>query len=289
MPIPWPSATSCSSWTPRCCNHVPTSDGSFTDTPVYLYTSEDAGATFTGPTDANPYAGIIGTQDPSGDTIVYGGDVPSIGLISSVQTGGTIFQGVPAGSFTTATANLSLRPDRQDATYGSLGLDGTRPIASFSDSSGTIAVREWTGNGERQRRVAVDDAAHHRRRPAADRRGAKGHRAADRAEHLQRRALGPLDRPRRPLGRPAPGPHQEPRPVPDPVGRSGERDVRGRLDRRLRRIGPRAHIARRARLGARPARHAGARRRPWPAQRGGDRRRRRLRRRARRARRPDHL
>jgi hypothetical protein len=137
----------------RCCNHVATADGSFTDSPVYLYTSEDAGATFTGPTDANPYAGIIGTQDPSGDAIVYGGDVPSIGLISSVQTGGTIFQGVPAGSFTTATANLSLRADKQDASNGRLGLDGIRPIAAFSDFSGTIIVREWTGNG------SVNDAS----------------------------------------------------------------------------------------------------------------------------------
>jgi hypothetical protein len=137
----------------RCCNRVPTADGSFIENPVYLYTSEDAGATFTGPTDANPYAGIIGTQDPSGDAIVYGGAVPSIGLISSVQTGGTIFQGVPAGSFTTATANLSLRPDKQDASYGRLGLDGTRPIAAFSDSSGSITVRDWTGNG------SVNDAS----------------------------------------------------------------------------------------------------------------------------------
>ncbi len=137
----------------RCCNRVPTADGSFIENPVYLYTSEDAGATFTGPTDANPYAGIIGTQDPSGDAIVYGGNVPSIGLISSVQTGGTIFQGVPAGSFTTATANLSLRPDKQDASNGRLGLDGSRPIAAFSDFSGTITVREWTGSG------SVNDAS----------------------------------------------------------------------------------------------------------------------------------
>jgi hypothetical protein len=137
----------------RCCNRVPTADGSFTENPVYLYTSEDAGATFTGPTDANPFAGIIGTQDPSGDAIVYGGDVPSIGLISSIQTGGTIFQGVPAGSFTTATANLSLRPDKQDASDGRLGLDGIRPIAAFSDFSGTITVRDWTGNG------SVNDAS----------------------------------------------------------------------------------------------------------------------------------
>ena len=137
----------------RCCNRVPISGGSFTGHPVYLYTSEDAGATFTGPTDANPFAGVIGTQEPSGDAIVYGGAVPSIGLISSTQTGGTIFQGVPAGSFTAATANLSLRPDKQDASYGRLGLDGTRPIAAFSDSSGTITVREWTGNG------SVNDAS----------------------------------------------------------------------------------------------------------------------------------
>jgi len=137
----------------RCCNNVPIAGGSFTDDAVYLYTSEDAGATFTGPTAANPSAGLIGTQDPSGDAIVFGGDVPSIGLISSQQTGGTIFQGVPAGSFTSATANLSLRPDKQDASDGRLGLDGIRPIAAFSDFSGTIAVREWTGNG------SVNDAA----------------------------------------------------------------------------------------------------------------------------------
>src|SRR3954447_26499181 len=138
----------------RCCNRAPTNGGSsFTESPVYLYTSEDAGATFTGPTDANPSAGLIGTQDPSGDAIVYGGDVPSIGLVSSVQTGGPLFQGVPAGSFTSDTANLSLRPDQQDASDGRLGLDGARPIAAFSDFSGTITVREWNGSG------SVNDAA----------------------------------------------------------------------------------------------------------------------------------
>src|SRR3954453_9803099 len=131
----------------RCCNRAATPDGGTTESPVYLYTSEDAGATFTGPTDANPSAGLIGTQDPSGDAIVYGGEVPSIGLVSSVQTGGTLFQGVPAGSFTSDTANLSLRPDKDDASNGRLGLDGNRPITAFSDDGGTIAVREWNGSG----------------------------------------------------------------------------------------------------------------------------------------------
>src|SRR3954468_23142175 len=67
----------------RCCNRAPTGGGGFTENPVYLYTPEDAGASLARPTSANPYAGLIGTQDPSGDAIVFGGDVPSIGTISS--------------------------------------------------------------------------------------------------------------------------------------------------------------------------------------------------------------
>ncbi|MCW3039316.1 MAG: hypothetical protein JWM31_1221 [Solirubrobacterales bacterium] len=136
----------------RCCNEVPSASG-FTRDPVYLYTSEDAGSSFTGPTDANPTAGLIGTQEPSGDAVLFGGEVPSIGLISSLQTGGTVFQGVPAGSFTTASANLSLRPNRDDANGARLGLDGTRPITAFSALEDTITVREWNGTG------SVNDAS----------------------------------------------------------------------------------------------------------------------------------
>jgi hypothetical protein len=126
----------------RCCNNVMVGGHSYGN-PVYLYTSEDGGTTFTGPSDPNGTAGIIGTQDPSGDAVVYGGDVPSIGLISDAQTGGTVFQGVPAGSFTDEKALLSA-----DATNdGTLAVDGIRPVAAFGDSAGSIYVREWTGEG----------------------------------------------------------------------------------------------------------------------------------------------
>ena len=138
----------------RCCNRVPTADGSFTGHPVYLYTSEDAGATFTGPTDANPYAGIIGTQEPSGDAIVFGGDraLDRADLLAPDRRHDVPGRPGRAAS-RAATANLSLRPDKQDASDGRLGLDGSRPIAAFSDFSGTITVREWTGNG------SVNDAS----------------------------------------------------------------------------------------------------------------------------------
>jgi hypothetical protein len=132
----------------RCCNDVDVGGQSYGN-PVYLFTSEDAGTTFTGPSDPNGTAGIIGTQDPSGDVVVYGGDVPSIGLISDTQTDGLFFQGVPAGSFTSAKALLST----DELSSGTLGVDGIRPVAAFSNSGGSTTVREWTGNG------SVDDAA----------------------------------------------------------------------------------------------------------------------------------
>jgi hypothetical protein len=91
----------------RCCNSVPYPDGSpnSSNDMNFLYTSEDAGASITGP-------GLIGTQTPSGNAIVYGGNDPHIGVISDTETGGTFFQGSPAGVFTSARANLgNLGPD----------------------------------------------------------------------------------------------------------------------------------------------------------------------------------
>ena len=70
-----------------------------------------------------------------------------IGTISDTQTGGTLFQGVPAGQFTREKANLSTRSDQNDAYDGRLALDGIRPVASFDDLDGTTVVREWNGQG----------------------------------------------------------------------------------------------------------------------------------------------
>jgi hypothetical protein len=126
----------------RCCNSVPFPDGSAnkSDDMSFLYTSVDGGTNITGP-------GLIGTQPPSGNAIVYGGNDPHIGVISDTQTGGTYFQGSAAGAFTNAVANLGNQgPD--EAYDGRLALDGDRPVAAFDDLTGHILVREYTGSGD---------------------------------------------------------------------------------------------------------------------------------------------
>jgi hypothetical protein len=132
----------------RCCNNANAPDGGPTiDDPVYLFTSEDGGSSFTGPDDPNGSAGIIGTQEPSGGTLIFNGNSPMIGTISDTQTGGTFFQGVSGGQFARQTANLSTRSDQNDAYDGRLALDGIRPVAAFDDLDGNTVVREWNGQG----------------------------------------------------------------------------------------------------------------------------------------------
>ena len=82
----------------RCCNNAVIPGGGTTGSPVYLFTSENGGDSFTGPTDPNSAAGTIGNLEPSGNAIVFNGNNPYIGMISDTMTGGTFFQGVPGGS-----------------------------------------------------------------------------------------------------------------------------------------------------------------------------------------------
>jgi hypothetical protein len=127
----------------RCCNQVPLPDGNSSYDVNFLYTSEDGGKTITGP-------GIIGTQNPGTDTSsvgVYGGDNPQIGVISDTETGGTFFQGTPAGAFTESTANLGdMGPD--EAVDGRIATDGVRPVVAFADLSNHIFIREYSGSGD---------------------------------------------------------------------------------------------------------------------------------------------
>lgn len=108
--------------------------------PTFLWTSEDGGKTFTGP-------GIIGTQAPSGNAIVFGGDNPQIGIISDTETGGTFFQATPPGAF--SSTRLVLGDQGPDEGYnGRLALDGTTPVAEFSDLDDHIYIREYDGTGD---------------------------------------------------------------------------------------------------------------------------------------------
>jgi len=114
-------------------------DGS-TGYPTFLWTSEDAGKTFTGP-------GTIGNLEITGNAIVFGGANPQIGVITDTTTGGTIFQSTPPGAYSGQTLNLGdSGPDQ--AYDGRLALDGTRPVAEFQDLSDHIFIREYNGTGD---------------------------------------------------------------------------------------------------------------------------------------------
>jgi hypothetical protein len=108
--------------------------------PTFLWTSEDAGKSFTGP-------GIIGNLEITGNAVVFGGNNPQIGVITDTTTGGTIFQATPPGAYSGRTLNLGdSGPDQ--AYDGRLAVDGTRPIAEFQDLSSHIFIREYNGTGD---------------------------------------------------------------------------------------------------------------------------------------------
>ena len=93
-------------------------------------------------------AGDRGDAEPSGGAVVYetpGG--PRIGLISDTRTGGTFFQSISPGTYTSAQANLGAGgPDR--AYSGSLAAAGGLPIAAFADLSGNTFIRQLSNAGQ---------------------------------------------------------------------------------------------------------------------------------------------
>ncbi|MTD42794.1 hypothetical protein GKE82_00350 [Conexibacter sp. W3-3-2] len=106
-------------------------DGQTRDRTLYAYTSTDGGQTWSPPT-------IVGTQEASGDAVVFGGAAPRLGVISDTQTGGTVFQSVVPGQYSRATALLGPGDQAYD---GSLALEGDQPVAAFADLSGNTIVR----------------------------------------------------------------------------------------------------------------------------------------------------
>jgi len=106
-------------------------DGQTSDRTLYASSSTDGGETWSA-------MSIVGTQEASGDAVVFGGAQPRLGIISDTQTGGTTFQAVNPGQYTRAAALLG--PGDQ-AYNGSLALEGDQPVAAFSDLSGRTIVR----------------------------------------------------------------------------------------------------------------------------------------------------
>jgi hypothetical protein len=119
-----------------------TPDGGMSDSNVFEWSSDNGGATLTGP-------GEIGNNQAGGGAVAFGDpSAPSIGTISRTQTEGTFFQASQEGQYTTAKAQLGTPAQAYD---GELAVDpgaGTsRPVAVFADTSGNVFVREFSGQG----------------------------------------------------------------------------------------------------------------------------------------------
>lgn len=120
----------------RYPNVVAKPDGTQTDRTTYAWISDDGGNTITGPA-------IVGDGEPSGGAVVFGN---RIGLISDTRTGGTFFQSIAPGTYTSAEANLGAGgPDR--AYSGSLAASGSSLFAAFADLAGNTYIRQL-GGGE---------------------------------------------------------------------------------------------------------------------------------------------
>ncbi|HUO71261.1 MAG TPA: hypothetical protein VMU39_10825, partial [Solirubrobacteraceae bacterium] len=116
-------------------------DGTASSSSTYLWLSTDGGNSFSGPA-------LVGDQEPSGDAVVFGPpDSPRIGLISDTETGGTFFQSLSPGVFTSAKANLD-EGDGNRAYGGTLAAVGGGLAAAFADASGRGYVRTWAGAGD---------------------------------------------------------------------------------------------------------------------------------------------
>ena len=124
----------------RYPNVVTKPDATSTDRTTYAWISDDGGNTISGPV-------IVGDAEPSGGAVVYGTpDGPRIGLISDTRTGGTFFQQISPGTYTSAQANLGAGgPDR--AYSGSLVSVGGLPVTAFADLGGNTFIRQWSGTG----------------------------------------------------------------------------------------------------------------------------------------------
>lgn len=124
----------------RFPDEFPTPGGGTSESNVFLWSSDDGGQTqLTGP-------GLIGDNEMGGGATVYGGSVdPSIGTLTSGQTGGTFFQGSAAGMYTQEKAQLG---DPDQAYDGSIATDGNNPIVAFDDTSDHTFIREWSGSGD---------------------------------------------------------------------------------------------------------------------------------------------
>ena len=132
--------------THRCCNPFPQAGGDAT----LIFVSTDGGNTF-GP------AQEVGTEEISGDAMI--GPGARLSTISDVVTGGTFFQAMTPGTFTSANANLgdsgpsqsydgTACPDRREHADRDLGRPGDHLLAPLRGNRGLQRHRELDAHGD---------------------------------------------------------------------------------------------------------------------------------------------
>ncbi|MEP6954367.1 MAG: hypothetical protein ABI950_09935 [Solirubrobacteraceae bacterium] len=123
----------------RYPNVVQKPDGNDSSDATYAWTSGDGGQTFDGPA-------LVGDGRFAGGALAFGSG--TIGTISDTTTGGTFFQAVAPGGYTSEQANLGASgPDQ--AYDGSLAdVDANTPVAAFDDLHDTTYLRQYSGSGD---------------------------------------------------------------------------------------------------------------------------------------------
>jgi hypothetical protein len=123
----------------RCCGSSPGVDSLDI---LWVVGSADGGNTWSEPK-------AIGTIEPSGDALLGPGEF-SVSVITSIVTGGTLFQAAPLSGFTDARANVGDRGEGINNPYADGGiayLDPLTPITAMSDGDRVFA-RKWGGSGD---------------------------------------------------------------------------------------------------------------------------------------------
>jgi hypothetical protein len=116
-------------------------DGSDPDKTLLAWVSDNGGTSFSGPA-------IVGNGEIEGGAIAFGPeDDPTILTMNQTVTlCHSCVQAIRPGQFTSAAGSLGA--DGTDQAYsGTLALDGSTPVAAFSDLGRTTFVRRWSGAG----------------------------------------------------------------------------------------------------------------------------------------------
>lgn len=118
----------------------PGPDRSEDDNTLWLWSSDDGGATFAAP-------GVVSSGSAGGDAAAFGVDPNnlSVGVVTGIVTGGVTFTGIPGGQFVLRGALLA----SGDFVNGRIAVRNGLPSVTYNDIGLTSTfLRTWTGQGD---------------------------------------------------------------------------------------------------------------------------------------------